>query len=101
MFRGKMALPAAARLEEDLTFMKARYGLNAIQFYDHNFFDREVDMAVPLLQVLAKLELPWWCFASAPTPSSIYLRPPLGAGPPESVAHGLYRRRIAQRLVAP
>ena len=62
MFRGKMALPAAARLEEDLTFMKARYGLNAIQFYDHNFFDREVDM-VPLLQVLAKLELPWWCFA--------------------------------------
>jgi anaerobic magnesium-protoporphyrin IX monomethyl ester cyclase len=62
MFRGKMALPAAERLEEDLTFMKARYGLNAVQFYDHNFFDREVDM-VPLLQVLAKLELPWWCFA--------------------------------------
>ena len=62
MFRGKMALPAADRLEEDLTFMKARYGLNAVQFYDHNFFDREVDM-VPLLQVLARLELPWWCFA--------------------------------------
>ena len=62
MFRGKMALPTAARLEEDLGFMKARYGLNAIQFYDHNFFDREVDM-VPLLEVLAKLELPWWCFA--------------------------------------
>ena len=62
MFRGKMALPAAARLEEDLVFMKSRYGLNAVQFYDHNFFDREVDM-VPLLQVLAKLELPWWCFA--------------------------------------
>jgi anaerobic magnesium-protoporphyrin IX monomethyl ester cyclase len=62
MFRGKMALPAAARLEQDLAFMKDRLGVDAIQFYDHNFFDREVDM-VPLLEVLAKFELPWWCFA--------------------------------------
>jgi len=62
MFRGKMALPTAARLEQDLRFLKDRYGMNAIQFYDHNFFDREVDM-VPLLEVLAKLQLPWWCFA--------------------------------------
>jgi radical SAM superfamily enzyme YgiQ (UPF0313 family) len=62
MFKGRMALPAAAKLEQDLAFLKASYGLNAIQFYDHNFFDREVDM-VPLLRVLAKLELPWWCYA--------------------------------------
>jgi anaerobic magnesium-protoporphyrin IX monomethyl ester cyclase len=62
MFRGKMALPTAARLEQDLGFMKERFGVNGIQFYDHNFFDREVDM-VPLLEVLAKFELPWWCFA--------------------------------------
>lgn len=62
MFRGKMALPTATRLEQDLVYLKERLGMNAVQFYDHNFFDREVDM-VPLLQVLAKLELPWWCFA--------------------------------------
>jgi radical SAM superfamily enzyme YgiQ (UPF0313 family) len=62
MFRGKMALPTAARLEQDLTYLKNRFGMNAIQFYDHNFFDREVDM-VPLLEILAKLQLPWWCFA--------------------------------------
>ncbi len=62
MFRGKMALPTAARLEQDLGFMKDRLGMNGIQFYDHNFFDREVDM-VPLLEVLAKFGLPWWCFA--------------------------------------
>ncbi len=62
MYRGRMALPAAARLEQDLTFLKSRFGVDAIQFYDHNFFDREVDM-VPLLEVLARLELPWWCFA--------------------------------------
>jgi anaerobic magnesium-protoporphyrin IX monomethyl ester cyclase len=62
MFRGKTALPTAARLEQDLGFMKDKFGVDAIQFYDHNFFDREIDM-VPLLEVLAKLELPWWCYA--------------------------------------
>jgi anaerobic magnesium-protoporphyrin IX monomethyl ester cyclase len=62
MFRGKMALPPAARLEQDLRFMKDRFGVDAIQFYDHNFFDREVDM-VPLLEILAKFQMPWWCFA--------------------------------------
>ena len=62
MFRGKMALPPAQRLEQDLRFMKDRLGVDAIQFYDHNFFDREVDM-VPLLEVLAKFQMPWWCFA--------------------------------------
>ena len=60
--RGKTALPPAARLEQDLGFLKHQLGVDAIQFYDHNFFDREVDM-VPLLEVLARFELPWWCFA--------------------------------------
>lgn len=62
MFRGKMALPPAARLEQDLGYLKNRLGADGIQFYDHNFFDREVDM-VPLLEILARFELPWWCFA--------------------------------------
>jgi anaerobic magnesium-protoporphyrin IX monomethyl ester cyclase len=62
MFRGNMALPTASRLEQDLGIMKDKFGVDAIQFYDHNFFDREVDM-VPLLEVLGKLEMPWWCYA--------------------------------------
>jgi anaerobic magnesium-protoporphyrin IX monomethyl ester cyclase len=62
MFRGKMALPPAQRLEHDLRYMRDQFGVDAIQFYDHNFFDREVDM-VPLLQVLAKFQMQWWCFA--------------------------------------
>ena len=62
MYRGKMALPPAARLEQDLRFFREQLGVDAIQFYDHNFFDREVDM-VPLLEVMAKYEMPWWCFA--------------------------------------
>jgi len=62
MFRGKMALPAAARLEQDLEYLTRKLGVDSIQFYDHNFFDREVDM-VPLLEVMAKFNLSWWCFA--------------------------------------
>ncbi len=62
MFRGATLLPQAALLEHDLTYLKERLGADSIQFYDHNFFDREVDM-VPLLEVLARLELPWWCYA--------------------------------------
>ena len=64
MFRGKLALPAAARLEQDLAFLRDRLGADSIQFYDHNFFDREADM-VPLLEVLARFEMPWWCYARA------------------------------------
>src|SRR5579862_823573 len=62
MFRGKTALPSAQRLEEDFQFLRDRLGVDSLQFYDHNFFDREVDM-VPLLEVLARFEMPWWCFA--------------------------------------
>jgi hypothetical protein len=62
MFQGRTALMPAARLEQDLEFLTSSLGIDGIQFYDHNFFDREVDM-VPLLEILAKFELPWWCYA--------------------------------------
>jgi radical SAM superfamily enzyme YgiQ (UPF0313 family) len=61
MFQGRTALPQAARLEQDLKYL-GRLGADSIQFYDHNFFDREVDMQ-PLLEVLARQHMPWWCFA--------------------------------------
>jgi anaerobic magnesium-protoporphyrin IX monomethyl ester cyclase len=64
MFRGATALPPAARLERDLVFLRERLGADSIQFYDHNFFDREEDM-VPLLEVLARQQMPWWCYARA------------------------------------
>src|SRR5690606_5013064 len=62
MFNGKTALPSDMRLEQDLRFFKQRLGVDAIQFYDHNFFDRELEL-VPLLEVLAKYQPSWWCFA--------------------------------------
>jgi radical SAM superfamily enzyme YgiQ (UPF0313 family) len=63
MFGGATALPPAARLDRDLALL-TQMGADSIQFYDHNFFDREEDM-VPLLEVLAHHGLPWWCYARA------------------------------------
>jgi anaerobic magnesium-protoporphyrin IX monomethyl ester cyclase len=62
MFGGATALPATTRLERELSYLKYELGVDSIQYFDHNFFDREEDM-VPLLEVMAKLELPWWCYA--------------------------------------
>jgi anaerobic magnesium-protoporphyrin IX monomethyl ester cyclase len=64
MFRGKTALPPAERLEQELRLLNSQFGMDSIQFFDHNFFDREA-ATVPLLEVLARLQLPWWCFARA------------------------------------
>ncbi|HEX6998509.1 MAG TPA: radical SAM protein [Gammaproteobacteria bacterium] len=62
VFRGATVLPPAERLDRDLEFLACGMGADSIQFYDHNFFDREVDTA-PLLEVLARHGLPWWCYA--------------------------------------
>jgi anaerobic magnesium-protoporphyrin IX monomethyl ester cyclase len=62
MFRGATALPPAGRLDQELAFLKHQIGADSIQFYDHNFFDREEDMQ-PLLEVMAGHRLPWWCYA--------------------------------------
>jgi radical SAM superfamily enzyme YgiQ (UPF0313 family) len=62
MFGGMTALPTAKRLERELSYLKYELGADSILFFDNNFFDREVEM-IPLLEVMAKLEMPWWCFA--------------------------------------
>jgi anaerobic magnesium-protoporphyrin IX monomethyl ester cyclase len=64
MFGGYTALPPTQRLERDLLWLKQDLGADSVQFFDHNFFDREADM-LPVLQVLARLQLPWWCYARA------------------------------------
>lgn len=64
MFRGKTAVPPGARLERDLDYLTGRLGVDSLLLYDNNFFDREADTR-PVLEVLAKRRLPWWCFARA------------------------------------
>jgi radical SAM superfamily enzyme YgiQ (UPF0313 family) len=64
MFKGDTALPPAERLDRELEFLHSEVGADSVQFYDHNFFDRETDM-IPMLEVMAKHRLPWWCYARA------------------------------------
>jgi hypothetical protein len=66
MWKGKTRLGAPERLLSAGLELKRRWGADALQFYDHNFFDRE-ESSVPVLDVLAKLEMPWWCYARADT----------------------------------
>src|SRR6185437_15894821 len=62
MFGGATALPPLARFEQELHYLKHTLGADSVQYFDHNFFDREDDM-IPLLEIMARFELPWWCFA--------------------------------------
>ena len=74
MFRGATALPPAARLERDLTWLKDRSAPTRSNIFDHNFFDREVDM-IPILEVLARIQMPWWCYARADALLNLVRRP--------------------------
>ncbi len=56
----KMESPA--RTETILRHLVQRYGVNAIQFYDNNFFLRE-DHARELAERIMPLGLRWWCEA--------------------------------------
>ncbi|HEY1336926.1 MAG TPA: radical SAM protein [Bryobacteraceae bacterium] len=58
--REKMESPE--RTAAILNHLQARYGVNAVQFYDNNFFLRE-DHARELAGRLAPMNLHWWCEA--------------------------------------
>jgi anaerobic magnesium-protoporphyrin IX monomethyl ester cyclase len=66
MWNGKTKLDEPARVAQALTLLRDRWGADAVQFYDHNFFDRE-ETSVPVLDALGKIRLPWWCYARADT----------------------------------
>jgi len=58
--REKMEPPA--RTVAILDRLQAQWGINAVQFYDNNFFLRE-DHALELAGRIAPLNLRWWCEA--------------------------------------
>jgi len=66
MFNGHTRLQSPGRVMQALATLRDRYGATSLQFYDHNFFDREAT-SIPLLEVLAKLEMPYWCYARSDT----------------------------------
>jgi radical SAM superfamily enzyme YgiQ (UPF0313 family) len=66
MFNGFTAAEPARNLKQALNVLRTRYSANAIQFYDHNFFDSEAS-CIPTLEALAEAQMPWWCYARADT----------------------------------
>jgi hypothetical protein len=66
MWNGKTVLDEPARVVGALSLLRDRWGANAVQFYDHNFFDRE-ETSLALVEGLATVGLPWWCYARADT----------------------------------
>jgi anaerobic magnesium-protoporphyrin IX monomethyl ester cyclase len=66
MWNGKTRLQGARGIGAALAVLRDRYGADAVQFYDHNFFDRE-EASVPVLEEMARIALPWWCYARADT----------------------------------
>jgi len=55
-------LESPARTEQILRHLAQTYGVDAVQFYDNNFFLRE-DHARELVDRIAPLNLRWWCEA--------------------------------------
>jgi anaerobic magnesium-protoporphyrin IX monomethyl ester cyclase len=66
VYNGLTRLSGEARLADAVRTLRDRLGANALQFYDNNFFDSEAS-SVPLLDVLARTPMPWWCYARADT----------------------------------
>ncbi len=66
MFNGLTRLQGPERTIAAMTTLRDKYGANAMQFYDNNFFDRE-ETSIPLLQSLANMNMPYWCYARADT----------------------------------
>jgi radical SAM superfamily enzyme YgiQ (UPF0313 family) len=62
MWNGSTLFDAPTRLEAALSHLRDRWGADGVQFYDHNFFDRE-ENSIPVLEILARLQMPWWCYA--------------------------------------
>jgi len=55
-------LESPARTEQILRHLAHTYGVDAVQFYDNNFFLRE-DRARELVDRIAPLNMHWWCEA--------------------------------------
>lgn len=66
MFGGKTVLDEPAQLWHHLTTLRDRHGVSSMMYYDNNFFDSE-STAQPLLDVLASVALPYWCYGRADT----------------------------------
>jgi anaerobic magnesium-protoporphyrin IX monomethyl ester cyclase len=66
MWNGGTKLDGPARMLAAGRVLRDVWGADSIQFFDHNFFDRE-ENALPAVEALEELALPWWCYARSDT----------------------------------
>ena len=62
VFGSREKVQTPERTARDLTYLATRHGMNAVHFYDNNFFVRE-DHALELCERITPLGLSWWCEA--------------------------------------
>ena len=60
LFDGRQKMESPIRTARALTHLQRTYGINAVQFYDNNFFLRE-NHTLDLCDRIAPLRLRWWC----------------------------------------
>ena len=60
VYGSREKMEPAERTVAVLKHLQERYGVNAVQFYDNNFFLRE-DHAAELAHSMVPLKLRWWC----------------------------------------
>jgi anaerobic magnesium-protoporphyrin IX monomethyl ester cyclase len=60
LFDGRQKMESPIRTAKALTHLQRTFGINAVQFYDNNFFLRE-NHTVDLCDRIAGLKLRWWC----------------------------------------
>ena len=61
IFDGRQKLEAAERTAAVLTHLQRDYGIDAVQFYDNNFFLNESHAVPNRPERLVPLNLRWWC----------------------------------------
>jgi radical SAM superfamily enzyme YgiQ (UPF0313 family) len=62
VFGSREKVQPPERTAADLAYLATHHGMNAVHFYDNNFFVRE-DHALELCERIAPLGLAWWCEA--------------------------------------
>jgi len=62
VFGSREKLQSPARTAEHLAYLVRNHGMDAVHFYDNNFFVRE-DHALELCERIEPLGLAWWCEA--------------------------------------
>jgi radical SAM superfamily enzyme YgiQ (UPF0313 family) len=60
VFGSRERVEAPERTERNLAYLARTYGMNAVHFYDNNFFLGE-DRAVEMAERIQPLGLSWWC----------------------------------------